>query len=340
MGGAGPRMKAAYTRYGPLDVVEVNSLDKPVPRDNEVLIKVRAASVNPLDWKTMTGGPYIVRILLGLRKPKIKQLGVDVAGQVEAVGRNVTQFKPGDAVFGTCRGAFAEYACTCQSAKLMKSALVMKPDNVTFEQAAAAPVAALTALQGLRDKGRIQPGQKVLINGAAGGVGTFAVQIAKSFGTDVTGVCSTRNVDMVRSIGADRVIDYTQEDFTKGEQRYDLLFDNVGNHSLSACRRVLNPKGILIMVGAPNDVRVIDLLARLIGALVLSPFVSQKLITFIARSNEEDLTIVGELMATGKVTPVIDRRYSLSEIPEALRYLEEGHARGKVAITLEHNNET
>jgi NADPH:quinone reductase-like Zn-dependent oxidoreductase len=333
-------MKAAYTRYGPPDVVEVNDLDKPVPRDNEVLIKVRAASVNPLDWKTMTAGPYIIRLLLGLRKPKIKQLGVDVAGQVEAVGRNVTQFKPGDAVFGTCRGAFAEYACTCQSAKLMKSALVMKPDNVTFEQAAAAPVAALTALQGLRDKGRIQPGQKVLINGAAGGVGTFAVQIAKSFGTDVTGVCGTRNVDMVRSIGADRVIDYTQEDFTKGEQRYDLLFDNVGNHSLSACRRVLNPKGILIMVGAPNDVRVIDLLARLIGALVLSPFVSQKLITFIARSNEEDLTIVGELMATGKVTPVIDRRYRLSEIPEALRYLEEGHARGKVAITLEHHNET
>ncbi|WP_433968380.1 NAD(P)-dependent alcohol dehydrogenase [Tunturiibacter gelidiferens] len=333
-------MKAAYTRYGPPDVIEISDLDKPVPRDNEVLIKVRAASVNPLDWKTMTGGPYIVRLLLGLFTPKIKQLGVDVAGQVEVVGRNVTQFKPGDAVFGTCRGAFAEYACTCQSAKLMKSALVMKPDNVTFEQAAAAPVAALTALQGLRDKGRIKPGQKVLINGAAGGVGTFAVQIAKSFGTDVTGVCSTRNVDMVRSIGADRVIDYTQEDFTKGEQRYDLLFDNVGNHSLSACRHVLNPKGILIMIGAPHDVRVIDLLARLIGALMLSPFVSQKLITFIAKSNEEDLTIVGELMATGKVTPVIDRRYSLNEIPEALEYLEKGHARGKVAVTLEHNNET
>jgi NADPH:quinone reductase-like Zn-dependent oxidoreductase len=333
-------MKAAYTRYGPPDVVEVNDLDRPVPRDNEVLIKVRAASVNPLDWKTMTGGPYIVRLLLGLRKPKIKQLGVDVAGQVEAVGRNVTQFKPGDEVFGTCRGAFAEYACTCGSARIMKSALVMKPDNVTFEQAASAPVAALTALQGLRDKGRIQPGQKVLINGAAGGVGTFAVQIAKSFGMDVTGVCSMRNVDMVRSIGADRVIDYTQEDFTKGGQRYDLLFDNVGNHSLSACRRVLNPKGILIMVGAPNDVPLISLLARLIGALVLSPFVSQKLVTFLARSNRADLTIVGELMATGKVTPVIDRRFSLSEVPEALRYLEEGHARGKVVITLEHNNET
>jgi NADPH:quinone reductase-like Zn-dependent oxidoreductase len=332
-------MKAAYTRYGPPDVIEVDDLDKPVPRDNEVLIKVRAASVNPLDWKTMTGGPYIVRLLLGLRKPKIKQLGVDVAGQVETVGRNVTQFKPGDAVFGTCCGAFAEYACTCQSAKLMKSALVIKPDNVTFEQAACAPIAGLTALQGLRNKGRIQPGQKVLINGAAGGVGTFAVQIAKSFGTDVTGVCSTRNVDMVRSIGANRVIDYTQEDFTKGEQRYDLLLDNVGNHSLSACRRVLNPKGILVMVGAPNDLRVIDLLARLIGALVLSWFVSQKLVIFLARSNTEDLTIVGQLMATGKVTSVIDRRFSLSEVPEALRYLEEGHARGKVAITVEHSNE-
>jgi NADPH:quinone reductase-like Zn-dependent oxidoreductase len=339
MEGAGQRMKAAYTRYGPPDVIEVDDLDKPVPRDNEVLIKVRAASVNPLDWKTMTGGPYIVRLLLGLRKPKIKQLGVDVAGQVETVGRNVTQFKPGDAVFGTCCGAFAEYACTCQSAKLMKSALVIKPDNVTFEQAACAPIAALNALQGLRDKGRIQPGQKVLINGAAGGVGTFAVQIAKSFGTDVTSVCSTRNVDMVRSIGADRVIDYTQDDFTKGEQRYDLLLDNVGNHSLSACRRVLNPKGILVMVGAPNDLRVIDLLARLIGALVLSWFVSQKLVIFLARSNTEDLTIVGQLMATGKVTSVIDRRFSLSEVPEALRYLEEGHARGKVAITVEHSNE-
>jgi NADPH:quinone reductase-like Zn-dependent oxidoreductase len=339
MEGAGRRMKAAYTRYGPPDVIEVNDLDKPVPRDNEVLIKVRAASVNPLDWKTMTGGPYIVRFLLGLRKPKIKQLGVDVAGEVEAVGRNVTQFKLGDAVFGTCRGAFAEYACTCESARVMKSSLVMKPENVTLEQAACVPIAALTALQGIRDKGRIQPGQKVLINGAAGGVGTFAVQIAKSFGTDVTGVCSTRNVEMVRSIGADRVIDYTQEDFTRRGQHYDLLFDAVGNHSLSACRRVLNPKGILVMVGAPNDARLTSILARLIGALVLSWFVSQKLVIFLARSNKEDLTIVGELMATGKVTPVIDRRFSLSEVPEALRYLEEGHARGKVAITLEHNNE-
>jgi NADPH:quinone reductase-like Zn-dependent oxidoreductase len=328
------RMKAAYTRYGPPDVIEVSEVEKPVPRDNEVLTKVRAASVNPLDWKTMRGGPYIVRLLFGQRKPKIKPLGVDVAGQVEAVGKNVTQFKPGDEVFGTCRGAFAEYACTCESARVMKSTLVMKPNNVTFEQAASAPIAALTALQGLRDKGHIKPGQKILINGAAGGVGTFAVQIAKSFATDVTGVCSTRNVDLVRSIGADRVVDYTQEDFTKSGQRYDLLFDCMGNHSLSACRRVLNPRGIFIMVGAPADVRVISLLARLIGALVLSRFVSQKLVPFLARSNKEDLTIVGELMATGKVTPVIDRRYKLSEVPEALRYLEEGHARGKVVVTV------
>ena len=323
-------MKAAvYTRYGPPDVVEVKDVEEPVPKDNEVLIKVRVASVNPLDWKTMTGGPYIVRILLGLRKPKIKRTGVDLVGQVEAVGGNVTRFKPGDEVFGTCRGAFAEYACTSESA------LVTKPDSVTFEQAASAPIAGLTALQGLRDKGQVQPGQRVLINGAAGGVGTFAVQIAKSFGADVTGVCSTKNVDMVRSIGADRVIDYTQEDFTKSRQTYDLFFDCVGNHSLSACRRVLKPKGIYIMVGAPNNARLIGLLARLIGVLVLSRFVSQKLVTFLARLNKEDLTIVGELMATRKVTPVIDRRYRLSEVPEALRYMQGGHARGKVVITLE-----
>jgi NADPH:quinone reductase-like Zn-dependent oxidoreductase len=341
MGKAGERVKAAYIKYGPPDVVEVNDLYKPVPKNNEVLIKVRAASVNPLDYKTMTGGPYIVRLLLGLRKPKIKQLGVDVAGQVESVGGSVTQFKPGDAVFGTCRGAFAEYACTCESARVMKSALVMKPHNVTFEQAACVPIAALTALQGLRDKGRIQPGQEVLINGAAGGVGTFAVQIAKSFGANVTGVCSTRNVDMVRSIGVDRVIDYTQEDFTRSGRRYDIFFDAVGNHSLSACRRVLSPKGILIMVGAPNDARLVGILARLIGALVLSLFVSQELVIFLAKSNREDLTTLGNLVATGRVTPVIDRRFSLSQVPEALRHLEEGHARGKVAIILEqHNKET
>ena len=322
-------MKAVvYYNYGPPDVLKCEEIEKPAAGDNEVLIRVRAASVNPIDWHLMRGMPYLVRIMAGLRKHKITGLGVDVAGQVEAVGRNVTQFKPGDQVFGACRGAFAEYACTSESA------VVMKPDNVTFEQAASIPVAAFTALQGLRDKGQIQPGQKVLINGAAGGVGTFAVQIAKSFGADVTGVCSTRNVDMVRSIGADRVIDYTQEDFTKSGQRYDLVFDSVGNHSLSACRRVLNRKGTYIVVGGP-DGRWLGPLARLIKTLVLSPFVSQNLVMFLARRSKEDLTVMRELMKAGKVTPVIDKCYRLSEVPEAIRYLEEGHARGKVVITLE-----
>jgi len=323
-------MKAiVYYNYGSPDVLKCEEIEKPTAGDNEVLIRVRAASVNPFDWHFMRGTPYMVRIQAGLRKPKDKRLGVDVAGQVEAVGRNVTQFRPGDEVFGACRGAFAEYACASESA------LVMKPDNVTFEQAASAPVAAFTALQGLRDKGQIQPGQKVLINGAAGGVGTFAVQIAKWFGADVTGVCSTRNADMVRSIGADRVIDYTQEDFTKSGQRYDLFFDCVGNHSLLACRRVLNPKGIYIVVGGP-DGRWLGPLARMIKTLVLSRFVSQKLVAFfLARlSKDGDLAILRELMKAGKVTPVIDKRYRLSEVPEAIRYLEEGHARGKVVITL------
>ncbi|MGA9059234.1 MAG: NAD(P)-dependent alcohol dehydrogenase [Terriglobia bacterium] len=321
-------MKAiVYYNYGSPDVLKCEEIEKPTAGDNEVLIRVRAASVNPFDWHFMRGTPYMVRIQAGLRKPKDKRLGVDVAGQVEAVGRNVTQFRPGDEVFGACRGAFAEYACASESA------LVMKPDNVTFEQAASAPVAAFTALQGLRDKGQIQPGQKVLINGAAGGVGTFAVQIAKWFGADVTGVCSTRNADMVRSIGADRVIDYTQEDFTKSGQRYDLFFDCVGNHSLLACRRVLNPKGIYIVVGGP-DGRWLGPLARMIKTLVLSRFVSQNLVMFLARRSKEDLTIMHELMKAGKVTPVIDKRYKLSEVPEAIRYLEEGHARGKVVITL------
>jgi NADPH:quinone reductase-like Zn-dependent oxidoreductase len=344
-----PMKAAVYTKYGSPDVVQIVDVEMPVPKDNEVLIKVRAASVNPLDGGLMKGRPYSARILLGLRKPKDTRPGRDVAGQVEAVGRNVTQFKPGDEVFGACisdpqdsgasvwvhcQGAFAEYVCAPEST------LVTKPDNVTFEQAASAPLAAFTALQGLRDKGQIQPGQKVLINGAAGGVGTFAVQIAKSFGAEVTGVCSTRNVDMVRSIGADHVMDYTQEDFTKSGQRYDAIFDCVLNHSLSACRRVLNPKGIYIGVGGSGSRWMIGLLAPLIKALVLSPFLSQKLVSVMAKPSKEDLTIMRELMATGKVTPVVDRCYSLSEVPEAIRYLEEKHARGKVVITLEHNNKT
>jgi NADPH:quinone reductase-like Zn-dependent oxidoreductase len=323
-------MKAAiYAKYGPPDVVEIREVEKPAPKDDEVLVKVRAASVNPVDWRLMRGVPPLLRILFRVPRPTITQprrLGSDMAGQVEAIGRNVTQFRPGDEVFGVCSGAFAEYACASETK------LAMKPDNVTYEQAASVPVAALTALQGLRDKGKIQPGQKVLINGAAGGVGTFAVQIAKWFGAEVTAVCSTRNLELARSLGADRVVDYTQEDFTKGGQRYDLILDNVGNHSLSACRHVLNPKGTCVIAGAPKKVGMF--LARAIAGPVLSRFVSQNFITFMAKLSKEDLAIMHNLMKAGKVTPVIDRRYSLSELPEALRYLEEGHARGKVVIAL------
>ncbi|MFL6228933.1 MAG: NAD(P)-dependent alcohol dehydrogenase [Pyrinomonadaceae bacterium] len=321
-------MKAiVYDNYGAPDVLKCEEIEKPTPADDEVLIRVRAAAVNPVD-RSFRGQPYTVRMMTGLRQPKDRRLGVDVAGEVEAVGRHVTQFRPGDEVFGAGRGAFAEYACASESK------LVTKPDNVTLEQAASVPVAALTALQGLRDKGQMRAGQKVLINGAAGGVGTFAVQIAKSFGAEVTGVCSTRNVEMVRSLGADQVIDYTQEDFTKGTGRYDLILDCVVNHSLSACRRVLHPKGRYVIVGAPHSQWMIGILAPSIKALALSPFVSQKLVMLIARLNKEDLTIMRDLMEAGKVMPVIDRRYSLSEVPEAFRYLEEGHARGKVVITL------
>ncbi len=291
------------------------------------MIKVYAASVNPLDWHFMRGTPYVVRLMTGLRKPKITRLGVDVAGEVEAVGKNVTQFKPGDEVFGSCRGAFAEYVCTSEQA------LVGKPTNLTFEQAASVPVAAITALQGLRDKGQIQAGQKVLINGAAGGVGTFAVQIARSFSADVTGVCSSRNVEMVRSIGADRVIDYTRGDFTEGNQHYDLILDAIGNHSLPAIRSVLNPRGICVGIGGPTGRWKMGL-TGMIKALVLSRFVSQNFVSFMAKLNKEDLLILSNLIEAGKVTPVIDRSYRLSELAEAVRYLEEGHARGKVVITV------
>jgi NADPH:quinone reductase-like Zn-dependent oxidoreductase len=326
-------MKAAVlSRYGPPDVVQIKDVEKPVPKDNEVLIRIRAASVNPLDWHGMRGTPYIARMLGGLGKPKDPRLGVDVAGQVEAVGKNVTRFKPGDEVFGMCKGALAQYACAVERGFM--SALAMKSEHVTFEQAAAVPVAAFSALQGLRDKGKIQPGWRVLINGAAGGVGTFAVQIAKSFGADVTGVCSTRNVDMVQSIGADRVIDYTVEDFTKSGPRYDLLLDCVGNHSLFACRRVIKPKGICVVVTGP-DGPWLGPLARLLQALVLSWFVSQSLVPFIAKGSNEDLIFLNKLMEAGRVTPVIDKVYRLSEAPEAIRYLEAGHARGKVVISVE-----
>ena len=333
--GSGELMKAiVYHDYGSADVLRLGEIEKNLPNDNQVLVKVRAAAANPLDWHYMRGTPYIVRMDSGLFKPKVGRLGVDMAGVVEAVGRNVTRFKPGDEVFGTGGGAFAEYVLASESK------VVLKPANLTFEQAAAVPVAALTALQGLRDKGRIQPGQKVLINGASGGVGTFAVQIAKSFGADVTGVCSTRNVDMVRALGADHVIDYTREDFTLGAQRYDLILDNVGNHSLLAFRRVMNPKAnyVLIGGGGPDDGRWIGPMAGPVKALMLSPFVSQEFGMLLASINQADLAILTELMEAKKVTPVIDRTYTLSEVPAAIRYLEEGHARGKVVITVEHGN--
>src|SRR5215475_6916648 len=323
-------MKAIVCRnYGPPDVLTCEEIATPTPGDDEVLIRVKAASVNPVD-RLFEGTSYPVRLMTGLRKPKDIRVGTDVAGQAEAVGRNVTQFKPGDEVFGACHGAFAEYARTPESK------LAMKPANVTFEAAAAVPVAAITALQGLRDKGRIQPGQKVLINGAAGGVGTFAVQIAKSFGAQVTGVCSARNVDLLRSIGADQVIDYTREDFTQSGQQYDLIFDCVGTRSVSACRRVMTPKGIYIIIGGPAG-RWIGPLAPSLRALLVSPFVSQTLAMFTASINQEDLIVLKELIEAKKLTPVIDRCYTLSDIRAAIRYLEEGHARGKVVIPWEHH---
>lgn len=322
-------MKAViYTSYGGPDVLRIADVEKPVPNDDELLIKVHAASVNPLDWRFMKGEPALLRVFIGLRKPRRGRPGIDVAGEVEEVGKNVTQFKPGDAVFGSCRGAFAEYVCT------VASRVAMKPDNATFEQAASVNVAGLTAMQGLRDKGKIQKGSKVLINGAAGGVGTFAVQIAKTFGAHVTGVCSTRNIEMVRSIGADEVIDYTQNDFATGNQRYDFIFDCVVNHTFSACRRVLTPNGRFVGIGAPHDASLLGLLARMIKDVVLSVFRSQKIVMFIAKASQDDLTLIGQLIATGKLKPVIDRSYSLSDTAEAVRHVQEGHARGKVIIDL------
>ncbi len=327
---AGDRMKSiVHCDYGPPEVLRLEEVAKPVPADDQLLVRVRAASVNPLDWHYLRGTPYLARAEMGLRKPSVTRLGVDFAGTVEAIGRSVTRFKVGDEVFGGRTGAFAEYLTVRED-----RAVARKPASVTFEQAAAVPVAAITALQGLRDEGKLQPGQKVLINGASGGVGTFAVQIARFLGAEVTGVCSTRNVELVRSLGADRVIDYTREDFTQGDPGYDLILDNVGNRSLLECRRALKPGGRYVMVGGPKG-RWIDPLPRALGALVLSRFVSQDMGMFLARLNQEDLTVLGDLMQAGKLRPVIDRRHRLSEVPEAVRYLEEGHARGKVVINLE-----
>jgi NADPH:quinone reductase-like Zn-dependent oxidoreductase len=326
-----PMKAIRYCEYGSPDVAKLDDVEKPVPTDNQVLIRVRAVSLNALD-AYMIRDAWLNRLILGLRKPRDTRLGRDVAGVVEAVGKNVTQFKPGDEVFGICRGALAEYACP------LERALVMKPANVPFEEAASLPLAGLTALQGLRE-GKIQPGQKVLVNGATGGVGTFAVQIAKSLGADVTAVCSTRNVDLVRSIGADHVIDYTKEDFTKSDQRYDMIFDNVCNHSFFERRRVLTTKGICVLAGMGGaGVKEGQALGRIAGNLFtargLSSFTDQKFAQYMTKVSKQDLSILGDLMQAGKVRPVIERTYKLSEAPEAIRQLDAGHARGKLTITI------
>ncbi len=328
-------MKAiVYHKYGSLDVLRLEEIQKPTPSDNEVLLEVHAASLNAYDWRMQRADPFLVRLMGGgLLKPKNKILGVDMAGRIESIGRNVTQFKPGDDVFGDLagygQGAFAEYVCAPENA------LALKPTKVTFEEAAAVPMAAVTALQGLHDIGQIRKGQKVLINGASGGVGTFAVQIAKSFGAEVTAVCSTGKIKMARAIGADHIIDYTKEDFTKNGQRYDLIFAANGYHLISDYKRALNPNGIYVMSGGS--------MSQMFQALLLGPLVSmtgnKKMRAVSAKPNQKDLIFIKELIEAGKVKPVIDRRYSLREVPQALQYLWEGHAQGKVAIIVEHNKE-
>jgi NADPH:quinone reductase-like Zn-dependent oxidoreductase len=328
-----PSMKAmVYRCYGSPDVVKLEDIPKPTPADDRVLVKVKAASVNPLDWHYMRGKPYLMRALgVGWGAPDDIRLGVDFAGTVESVGKNVKRFKPGDDVFGGGDGSFAAYVSVREN-----GSLALKPAALTFEQAAAVPIAAVTALQALRDKGKLQPGQRVLINGASGGVGTFAVQIAKAYGAEVTAVCSTKNLAMVRSIGADHVVDYTQEDFTQGTRRYDLIIDNVATHSLSEYRRVLTPTGALVMVGGQDSGPwMMATLLRSMQAVVLSPFIRQKFLFILADLDKNSLGYLGDLMQAGKVTPVIDRTYTLTEVPAAIRYLEQGHARGKVVITLE-----
>jgi NADPH:quinone reductase-like Zn-dependent oxidoreductase len=328
-----PMKAIVYCDYGVANL-KLQDIEKPTPADDQLLVRVHAASVNPYDWHFVEGTPYVMRAIagVGLRKPKDIRLGVDFAGTVEAVGKNVTQFKPGDEVFGGRGGAFAEYVCPRAT-----RAVTLKPANVTFEEAASVNIAGITALQALRDKGKIQPGQKVLINGASGGVGTFAVQIAKSFGADVTGVCSTRNVDLVKSLGADHVIDYTKEDFTKSAERYDVMLDNVGNRSLSECRRVLTPKGKYVLVGGggASEQGFLGGLGKALWAVVYAKFVNQQMGMMMADANGKDLTILADMMQSGKLKPVIDRTYKLAEVPEAVRYVEQGHARGKVVISVD-----
>ena len=326
--GGEPMQAIVYHDYGPPEVLRLEVIDRPVPKDSQVLIEVHASSVNPVDWHYMRGDPYVIRLEEGLHRPDDPQLGTDLAGVVVAVGRSVTRFKPGDEVFGVGPGAFAQFA------RASEKRLALKPAGLSFEQAAAFPVAAVTALQGLRDSGRMKAGQKVLINGASGGVGTFAVQIARAYGAEVTGVCSTRNVELVRSLGAARVIDYTSEDFTRGDTRYDVILDTVGNRSLSDIRRVMTRTGVYVGIGGggPADGGLIGPLAGMLKELVVSPFVSQELATFTAQITSADLGVLSDLVAAQKLSPVIDRTYALKDAAQAVHYLEQGHARGKVII--------
>jgi NADPH:quinone reductase-like Zn-dependent oxidoreductase len=316
-------------RYGPPDVLELREIDEPRVGDGDVLVRVRAVSVNPADWYAMAGFPWVARPQMGLRRPKPNGLGVDFAGVVEAVGGNVTRFKPGDEVFGGQPGALAEYVRLRGD-----QGLALKPANLSFEQAAAVPVAALTALQGLRDKGRVRPGQRVLINGASGGVGTFAVQLAKALGAEVTAVCSTRNVETARSLGADRVVDNTKEDFTRGDRRHHLLLDVAGSRRWSACRRVLEPDGRLVLVGAPKGSRLLGPLGHIARVRLASLGAGQKVVFFISKSSGDDLAALAELLEAGTVTPCVERTYPLAEAADALRHLGEGHARGKLVVTV------
>ena len=328
--GATPMKAIVHRCYGSPAVIRYEDIPKPAPADDEVLVRVHAASVNPLDWHYLEGTPYMVRLDGGFGKPENPRLGVDFSGTVEAVGAKVTRFKPGDEVFGGKFGALADYVAVRE-----ERAIALKPANISHEQAAAVAIAAITALQGLRDKGHIRAGEKVLINGASGGVGTFAVQIAKSYGANVTGVCSTKNLELVRSIGADQVIDYSREDITHGAERYDLILDNVSTHSLLEYKRILSPNGIYVMIGSTDPGYWFGWLWKPLQAWMLSPFTSQKFGMILAELNKDDLGTLAGLMQQGKVTPVIDKTYKLSDAAEALRYLEKGHARGKVVVTVE-----
>jgi NADPH:quinone reductase-like Zn-dependent oxidoreductase len=318
-----------YRCYGSPEILGLEQIEKPAPGPDQVLVKVQAASVNPLDWHYMRGSPYFMRLGSGIGAPSDQRLGVDFAGTIAAVGEEVTQFKPGDEVFGGASGAFGEYVVARET-----GAITLKPSGLGFEQAAAAPIAGISALQALRDKGQVTPGMKILVNGASGGVGTFAVQIAKTLGAEVTGVCSERNTALVRSLGADHVIDYRSQDYTTGDERYDVIIDNVGNHSPGQNRRALVPGGKLVMVGGPSG-NWIGPLKNPLQALVLSPFADQEFILFLAEMNQQDLAYLGDLMASGQVKAVIDRRYPLAQVPDAIRYSEEGRARGKIIIDVD-----